>query len=111
MANDSLSGVLLTTFLVRELMSKANRYYSYRIVFAPETIGAIAYCALNEEAMKKIDIGLVITTVGGPGKFGYKQSYQKKHELNRLIEEVFSASEPKSQIVITDFLKYFNQIK
>lgn len=34
-----------------------------------------------------------------------------KKPTKELIQEVFSASEPKSQIVITDFLKYFNQIK
>lgn len=34
-----------------------------------------------------------------------------KKPTKELIEEVFSASEPKSQIVIADFLKYFNQIK
>ena len=36
---------------------------------------------------------------------------ESKKPTKQLIEEVFSASEPKSQIVITDFLKYFNQIK
>lgn len=90
MANDSLSGVLLTAFLARELMSRPDRHYSYRIVFVPETIGAIAYCARNETAMQKIDTGLVITTVGGPGKFGYKQSFDPDHAINRLIEDVFS---------------------
>jgi hypothetical protein len=36
---------------------------------------------------------------------------ESKKPTKQLIEEVFSTSEPKSQIVITDFLKYFNQIK
>lgn len=93
MANDSLSGVLLTTFLARELLARADRRYSYRIAFVPETIGAIAYCARNEAAMQQIDIGLVITTVGGPGKFGYKQSFDPKHSINRLIEEVFNGAD------------------
>lgn len=90
MVNDSLSGVLLTAFLARDLMGRTNRRYSYRIVFVPETIGAIAYCAQNEATMQQIDTGLVITTVGGPGKFGYKQSFAKDHAINRLIEEVFA---------------------
>lgn len=89
MANDSLSGVLLTAFLTRHLASLKERHWSYRIVFVPETIGAITYCALNEDVMKKIDMGLVITTVGGPGKFGYKQSWQARHPINLLIEETF----------------------
>ena len=90
MANDSLSGVLLTAFLARELMERTDRRYSYRIIFVPETIGAIAYCARNETSMQKIDTGLVITTVGGPSKFGYKQSFDTGHVINRLIEEMFS---------------------
>lgn len=90
MANDSLSGVLLTAFLARELMAQTNRYYSYRIVFVPETIGAIAYCARNEAAMKQIDTGMVITTVGGPGSFGFKRSFNAGHAINRLIQQVFA---------------------
>jgi hypothetical protein len=36
---------------------------------------------------------------------------EDKKPTKQLIQEVFSISEPKSQIVIADFLKYFNQIK
>lgn len=89
MANDSLSGVLLTAFLARYLAGLKDRHWSYRIVFVPETLGAIVYSAANEAAMKRIDIGLVITTVGGPGKFGYKQSFESSHPINRMIEDGF----------------------
>lgn len=92
MANDSLSGVLLTAFLARHIAGLKDCHWSYRIVFVPETIGAIAYCARNEEAMKRIDLGLVITTVGGPGKFGYKQSFDPAHPVNAMIEDVLSAT-------------------
>jgi aminopeptidase-like protein len=88
LANDSLSGVLLSAFLARHLSKQNDRQWSYRFVFVPETIGAIAYCAANEAALKRVDLGLVITTVGGPGKFGYKQSWNAEHGINRLIEEV-----------------------
>ena len=90
MANDSLSGVLLTAFLAKYIDQMKNQKWSYRIVFVPETIGAIAYCKMNEQVMKNIDFGLVITTVGGPGKFGYKQSYDPSHIINELIEELLS---------------------
>jgi aminopeptidase-like protein len=99
MANDSLSGVLLTAFLARHIASLKNRHWSYRIVFVPETIGAITYCARNEAAMKQIDMGLVITTVGGPGKFGYKRSFDSSHPINAMIEEVFRDAE-------TEFVTY-----
>ena len=91
MANDNLSGVILTAFLAKELLNE-KLSFSYRIVFVPETIGAIAYCANNEETMKRIACGLEVTTVGGPGRFGYKQSFDKDHFINRMIEQTFKES-------------------
>ena len=49
MANDNLSGVLCTAFLAREIKKIKNLKWSYRIIFVPETIGAIAYCKINEK--------------------------------------------------------------
>lgn len=89
LANDNLSGVLLTAFLARALKARADLQYSYRVVFVPETIGAIAYLSEHEAAMKRIDVGLVVTTVGGRGPFGYKQSWDAAHPLNGMIEDVF----------------------
>lgn len=89
MANDNLSGLILTALLARELASK-NLNTTFRFLFLPETIGAIAYCEDNEAVMKNIDAGFVITTVGGPGQFGYKQSINPSHWINRTIEQVFA---------------------
>ena len=88
-ANDNLSGFLLSAFLARKIMENKINNYSYRFVWVPETIGAIAYCESNESILKKINLGLVVTTVGGPGKFGYKQSLDSNHRINCIIEEVF----------------------
>ena len=91
MANDSLSGVLSAAFLAKELLSKVDSLqYSYRFVLVPETIGAIAYCATHQKEMQAIDEGYVMTTCGGPDKFGYKQSWQLENSINHLTEEVFN---------------------
>ena len=39
--------------------------------------------------IKKIDYALVISNVGGPGKFGYKQSFQKDSYINQEVENIF----------------------
>ena len=88
MANDNLSGIVMTAFLAKALLNK-DLNFSYRIVFVPETIGAIAYCANHETEMKAIDCGLVVSCVGGPGKSSYKQSHNPDHFINRIIENVF----------------------
>ena len=98
MANDNLSGVVMTALLAREL-TKQRRHFSYRIVFVPETIGAIAYCANNEAVMKKIDTGFVVTTVGGDGAVGYKSSIDEGHPINRIIEQTLRQH-------CTDYLSY-----
>jgi len=98
LANDNLSGSVLTAFLARELL-KMKLHYSLRIIFVPETIGAIAYCYNHETEMKQISQGIVVTTVAGPGKFGYKASFDTNNEINSLVEEVFK----KNNI---DFLTY-----
>ncbi len=89
MANDSLSGVILTAYLAKTLSCMTNRYWSYRIIFVPETIGALAYIAMNEKLIKEISFGIVITTVGGPGRMGYKQSWNITHPINNLVEDTF----------------------
>ena len=100
MANDSLSGVLSAAFLAKHLLSvQETLEFSYRVVFVPETIGAIAYAAKNEQQLKEIDVALVMTTCGGPGKFGYKQSWEKSHYINELVEQVFNSHE-------TEYIKY-----
>ncbi len=99
MANDNLSGVILTAFLAKFINSIKNRYWTYRIIFVPETIGALAYLNRNEKKMKKIKFGLVISNVGGKGEFSYKKSFQDDHFLNDLIKEVFQ----KEKIKLKEF--------
>ena len=89
LANDNLSGLLLTALLAKKL-EEAETMYSYRFVWVPETIGAIAYCWLNEKTMQDIQAGLVITTVAGPGKIGFKSSYEKEHPINHLTREILN---------------------
>ena len=87
MANDNLSGIILTSFLAKFIKSLRNRYWSYRIIFIPETIGAISYLNKYENVMKKINFGLVICNVGGEGKFSFKESFNKDHFLNNLVKQ------------------------
>ena len=63
-----------------------KRKWSYRVIFVPETIGALAFCNKNEKIVKRIDYGLVISNVGGPGKFGYKQSFEKSNFINTNLQ-------------------------
>lgn len=75
MANNELSGPLATAFLYKELASIPQRRYTYRFLFAPETIGVIAFLAKNGTHLKKnLKAGYVLTCVGDPGPLTYKKS-------------------------------------
>lgn len=75
MANNELSGPVLTAFITAELLKRENLQYSYRIVFCPETIGALCYLSRNLDEMKRRTVGgYVVTCVGGPDDFTYLES-------------------------------------
>lgn len=86
MANNELSGPALTTFLAKHLLEQKSRpYYTYRILFLPETIGSIAYLRLHHEEMtKNVVAGYVVTCIGDPGHFSYLQTRRE----NTLVDRV-----------------------
>ena len=72
MANNELSGPVVTTALVNFVKSIKNRKYSYRIVFIPETIGSITYISRNIDEMKKnIIAGFNISCIGDDRSYSY----------------------------------------
>ncbi len=100
MCNDSLSGVVLATFLAKQLVSM-NTKYSIRVLFIPETIGAITWLSLNRKNTRSIKHGLVITCVGDSGNLTYKKSRKGDAEIDRVAEKVLKES--KSPFTILDF--------
>ncbi len=87
LCNDNLSGMVLSAFLAKQLSGMSLRY-SYRFLFLPGTIGAIAWLCLNEAATARIRHGLVAACVGNSGGFTYKKSRQGNAEIDRAVANV-----------------------
>ena len=65
MANNELSGPVVLSELLSFVKSLSNRYYSYRFVLLPETIGSIAFLSRYSSVLKSsFDCGYNLTCLG-----------------------------------------------
>ena len=75
LANDNLSGPVLATYLAMYLQKIKKLRFSYRFIFIPETIGAIAYLNKNLNNLKKNTYaGFILTCVGDNNNYSYLSS-------------------------------------
>lgn len=89
MANNELSGPLVQAFLYKKIAALEKRKYTYRFIFAPETIGIIAYLHKHGMHLKeKLSAGYVLTCCGDPGSFIYKRSKRIHSLADRVAEHV-----------------------
>jgi len=100
MANNELSGPLVTSFIYKELSMQKKRKYTYRFLFLPETIGSICYLSKHGDALKQqLIAGFVVTCVGDDGNFTYKKSRQGNALPDRVVELILKQTEKQYNII------------
>ena len=83
LANDNASGMAIATALA-EWVAREPRRFTYRFVFAPGTIGSLAWLQANEGRLKHIRHGLVLALLGDPGPLTYKRSRHEDREIDAI---------------------------
>jgi aminopeptidase-like protein len=75
MANNELSGIVVSSYIANWIANKKDNRFSYRFVFIPETIGSITYLSKNIKRLKsKVVAGYNITCVGDNRGYSYLPS-------------------------------------
>jgi aminopeptidase-like protein len=99
MANNELSGPIVTAGIARWIETLKSPRYTYRIIFIPETIGSIVYLNKHAEHMKKHTIaGLVLTCIGDDRDYSFLPS----RSGDTLIDKV-------SSYVLNHYVKSYTQ--
>lgn len=95
LANNELSGPVVATALAQWVRSLPRRRYTYRFVFAPETIGALVYASQHLEQLKEhVVAGFNLTCIGDDGDYSYLASRRGDLELDRIARHVLSTRTP-----------------
>jgi aminopeptidase-like protein len=98
LANDNLSGIAVATMLAQQLAQRRLRH-SYRILFAPGTIGPLAWLDQNRDTLGRVKHGLAVSCIGDAGPMTYKRSRRGAAEIDRAVELVLRDSGAEHRIL------------
>jgi aminopeptidase-like protein len=98
LCNDNLTGMALAALLAREVAASRPRL-SYRFVFAPGTIGSIAWLSRNERNLHRIRHGLVLGLLGDRGPLTYKRSRRGDAEIDAIADAALAGIDPGARVV------------
>ena len=100
LANNELSGPLVLIDLIQKLKSLSNNKYTIKIIFIPETIGAIYYINKYLKNIKKnMILGINITCVGKGKIFNLINSKNENTYADKICERVLKQNYTYKKIV------------
>ena len=103
LANDNCSGMALLAHLAARISGLRTRY-TYRFLWAPGTIGAIAWLSRHKADLSRIEHGLVLSCVGDAGGPTYKRTFHGNAVIDRAMTHAISQAFPDANII--DFFPY-----
>ena len=95
MANNELSGPVVLLALAQHVAALEDRRYSYRFVFAPETIGSIVYISRNLDVLReRVLAAFNVTCCGDERAYSWLPSRLSGTLSDRLLEHVLAHTDP-----------------
>jgi aminopeptidase-like protein len=94
MVNDDITGVAVGIEVMRQILRRSPRRYTYRYLIVPETIGGVAWLSRHEDLIPKIKGGLFLEMLGLDNPAGLQLSFDGGTELDRLFSLVLKYRDP-----------------
>ncbi len=91
LADDNLSSVVVAAFVARHVATLRRRF-TVRFLFAPGTIGAITWLALNRDVAQRVRHGLTLACLGDGHPFTYKRTVAGNLEIDRVVQAALASS-------------------
>jgi aminopeptidase-like protein len=104
LCDDNLSGISVATMLAQHLAEGTPTRLTYRFLFAPGTIGAITWLALNRQRIDRLVGGLTLTCLGDSHPFTYKRTERADTAIDRAAAYALTRSGLAYEVI--DFFPY-----
>ncbi|MFH5804232.1 DUF4910 domain-containing protein [Alienimonas sp. DA493] len=88
LAHDGVSGMAVAAELAGALAARPGRRFGYRLLFAPATVGAIAWLAANRDCSDRVFAGLTLACCGDDGPFTLRRSRRGDAQIDRAAAHV-----------------------
>lgn len=103
LANDNLSAIAVSVAVAQALATRPRRY-TYRFLYAPGTIGAIAWLARNRETAARVRHGMTLVCLGDASPFTYKRTLDGAAEIDRAAVRALADGGAAHDVI--DFFPY-----
>ncbi|MBX9451853.1 MAG: DUF4910 domain-containing protein [Mesorhizobium sp.] len=98
LANDNCSGMALLAMLANAMRGRDTRY-TYRFLFAPGTLGPLAWLWANEDRVDKVKHGMAVSCVGDGGGPTYKRSRRDNAVIDRVMTHILAGEGEQARSV------------
>jgi aminopeptidase-like protein/aminoglycoside N3'-acetyltransferase len=92
--NDGMTGVVVGVAVMRELLRRRNRRYTYKFLIVPETIGPIAYLSQNEQLIRTLKGGIFLDMLGKDFPHALQLSFCGTTEIDRCFSIALKQYDP-----------------
>jgi aminopeptidase-like protein len=104
LCDDNLSGIAVSIFLARALLARGKPRHTLRFLYAPGTIGAITWLAVNHDRARRIKHGLTLTCLGDSHHFTYKRTLHGGTSIDDAASHVLATLGTAHEVI--DFFPY-----